>query len=113
KVGSPDDPTSSLSGGNQQRLVVGRELEMHPKLLVASDPTRGVDIEGVAGIHELLMGIRRSGGSVLLVSHDLDEVLSLSDRIAVMLDGRVTAVLDRAEATRSLIAEKMTTGSRG
>lgn len=111
KVGSPEDPAASLSGGNQQRLVVGRELDLKPKLLIASDPTRGVDIEGVAGIHELLMGIRRSGGSVLLVSHDLDEVLSLSDRIAVMLDGRVTAVLERDEATRSLIAEKMTVGA--
>lgn len=111
KVGSPGLPASSLSGGNQQRLVVGRELDMQPKLLIASDPTRGVDIEGVAGIHDLLMGIRRAGGSVLLVSHDLDEVLSLSDRIAVILDGRVTAVLDRAEATRASIAEKMTIGS--
>lgn len=112
RVGSPLDPASSLSGGNQQRLVVGRELEMQPKLLVASDPTRGVDIEGVSGIHELLMGIRRAGGSVLLVSHDLDEVRSLSDRIAVMLGGRVTAVLDRSEATRSAVAEHMTMGDQ-
>lgn len=110
RVGSADDPAASLSGGNQQRLVVGRELDMRPSLLVASDPTRGVDIEGVAGIHELLMGIRRLGGSVLLVSHDLDEVLALADRIAVIFDGRITAILNRGEATRTTVAERMTVG---
>ncbi len=106
----PAVPASSLSGGNQQRLVVGRELEGDPTVLVASDPTRGVDIAGVADIHRFLLDLRSRQGSVLLVSHELTEVVELSDRIAVLLDGKVVGILERHEASRASISELMTTG---
>lgn len=111
KAAGPTASARSLSGGNQQRLVVGRELEAHPRVLIASDPTRGVDILGVSDIHRFLRQLRSDDGGVLLVSHELDEVLALSDRVLVLMDGRIVASLGRAEASRATIAERMTTGS--
>jgi simple sugar transport system ATP-binding protein len=107
------DPVAKLSGGNQQRLVVGREIEAMPRLLIAVDPTRGVDVQGVAAIHRFLIALRDRDCAILLVSHDLDEVLDLSDRVAVMLNGRVTGIVDRGELSRSRVADLMTTGSQG
>jgi len=85
-------PVRSLSGGNQQRLVVGRELSKQPTFVVAVHPTRGLDVSSTAYIRELLVRIRDEGRAVLLVSADLDEVLELSDRIAVMYEGRFVGV---------------------
>jgi ABC-type uncharacterized transport system ATPase subunit len=104
------NPASSLSGGNQQRLVVGRELEAEPRILVASDPTRGIDIKGVSDIHRFLTEARDAGSAVLLVSHELDEVLALGDRLLVLMGGRIVGRLDRAEADRGSIADLMTMG---
>ncbi len=87
--GGLDQPVWHLSGGNQQRLVVGRELEQEPELLVASHPTRGVDVKGIAFVHEQLLELRDRGVAVLLVSEELDELLRLADRVLVLLDGRV------------------------
>lgn len=81
-------PARSLSGGNQQRLVVGREISKEPKLVVAMHPTRGLDVASTLYIRELLVQLRDAGKAVLLVSADLDEVLELSDRMAVMYGGR-------------------------
>ena len=88
-------PASNLSGGNQQKVIVAREFSRDLDLIVASQPTRGVDVGSIEYIHSQLIGKRDSGSAVLLVSTELDEVLALSDRIAVMFDGRVVAVLDR------------------
>jgi simple sugar transport system ATP-binding protein len=106
----PALPARALSGGNQQRLVVGREIEAGPRALIASDPTRGVDVKGVSDIHRFIRDVRDGGGAVLLVSHELDEVLALADRVLVLLSGRIVGRLDRGDATRASIAELMTVG---
>ncbi len=88
----PITPASALSGGNQQKIVVARELSAEPKLLVASQPTRGVDIGAIEFIHRRLVAQRDTGAAILLVSAELDEIRSLSDRIAVMYEGRIVSV---------------------
>jgi len=94
-----DVPAYALSGGNQQKLIVGREMMAEPRLLVAAHPTRGVDIGAQAAIWEELRAARSAGLAVLLISADLDELLGLSDRLLVMFRGVVTARLDPATAT--------------
>jgi simple sugar transport system ATP-binding protein len=89
----PHSPVSSLSGGNQQKVVVARELSRPIKVLVASQPTRGVDVGSIEFIHQRIIGERDRGTAVLIVSTELDEVFALSDRIAVMYDGRVVGIV--------------------
>ncbi|WP_053948167.1 ABC transporter ATP-binding protein [Halolamina sediminis] len=89
----------SLSGGNQQKFIVGREFARNPDAVVASHPTRGVDVGSVEFIHDRLLELREDGAAVLLVSSKLDEVRSLSDRLGVMHDGELVAVVDPAEVT--------------
>jgi simple sugar transport system ATP-binding protein len=89
-----DAEAASLSGGNQQKFVVGREIEHEPKLLVASHPTRGVDIGSIEFIHERLLEMRDAGTAVLFVSSKLDEIRKLSDRVAVMYEGEFVDVVD-------------------
>lgn len=93
----------SLSGGNQQKCIVAREFSRQIKLLVAAQPTRGIDVGSIEFIHSSIVAQRDQGVAVLLVSAELDEVLALSDRIAVMFHGRILAVLPAAEATREHI----------
>jgi simple sugar transport system ATP-binding protein len=106
---SPDDAAGTLSGGNQQRLVVGRELAHEPVLLVAAQPTRGVDVRGIAHIHRLLRDLRDAGTAVLLVSEELDELRALSHRIVVLHRGRVVGEVaggaDRVLLGRLLLGE--------
>ncbi len=90
-------PIQALSGGNQQKVVVAREMDAHPKLLVVVQPTRGLDISAVALVHSRLREERDKGRGVLLVSLDLEEVLALSDRIYVLFEGRVTGTFTRRE----------------
>lgn len=106
KYGTPADPASSLSGGNQQRVVIGRETLAGPRVLVASQPTRGVDIRGIGYIHELLRRSRDEGTAVVLFSEELDELRDLADRIVVMHRGRVSGVLP-GTATRAEIGDLM------
>ncbi len=93
-------PASSLSGGNQQKMVVARELSRPIKLLIASQPTRGLDVGSIEFIHNRLVQARDEGVAVLLVSAELDEIMSLSDRIAVMYKGQIIATLDADQASR-------------
>jgi simple sugar transport system ATP-binding protein len=86
---SPDLPAKSFSGGNQQKLVVAREIEHSPDLLLVGQPTRGVDIGAIEFIHKQLIALRDQGKAILLVSVELDEIMSLSDRIAVIFDGQI------------------------
>jgi ABC-type uncharacterized transport system ATPase subunit len=90
----PGQPLGSLSGGNQQKVVVARELDGDPRVLIASQPTRGVDVGSIEFIHRQIVERRDRGLAVLLVSSELDEILSLADRVAVMYRGRVVAVLE-------------------
>jgi simple sugar transport system ATP-binding protein len=92
-------PVKNLSGGNIQKLILARELSLKPRLLVAAQPTRGVDVGASEYIHAQLLEQRAAGTAILLISEDLDEVLLLADRIAVMYEGRIMDVLPRAEAT--------------
>ena len=100
---SIETPTRSLSGGNIQKIILARELSRDPSVLVAAQPTRGVDIGATEYIHQRLLDQRSHGTGTLLISEDLDEILALSDRIAVLYEGRVMAVLPRAEATPELL----------
>ena len=86
---SPNLITSNFSGGNQQKIILSRELNENPKVLLVGQPTRGVDIGAVEFIHQRLIDMRNKGAAILLVSVELEEVLSLSDRIVVMFDGKI------------------------
>jgi ABC-type uncharacterized transport system ATPase subunit len=104
-------PVRALSGGNVQRLVVGRELEGSPRLLVAEHPTRGVDIRGAAFVYEQLRALRSAGAAVLLVSEELDELLALSDRLVVLFGGEIVGELERDSFDdRARIGRLMTAG---
>jgi len=109
---SADVPGSSLSGGNQQKLVVGREFDGELSLLVLDQPTRGLDVGSIEFIHRRAIDRRDAGVAVLLVSAELDEVLELSDRIGVMYGGRLAAVLDARTANREEVGLLMATGGR-
>ncbi len=95
----PDATAESLSGGNQQKFVVGRELSRDPSVVVAAHPTRGVDVGSIEFIHDQLLDLRASGKAVLLVSSKLDEVQQLSDRLAVVYEGEFVAVVDPDRVT--------------
>jgi len=94
----PQLPALSFSGGNQQKLVIAREIEHDPDLLLVGQPTRGVDIGAIEFIHKRLIEMRDAGKAILLVSVELEEILSLADRVIVMFDGRITGELDAADA---------------
>jgi ABC-type uncharacterized transport system ATPase subunit len=92
--------TNKLSGGNQQKVIVARELARHPRLLIANQPTRGLDVGSIEFIHAQIVKARDSGAGVLLVSAELDEIMSLSDRIVVMYQGEIMADIPAGQATR-------------
>ena len=92
----PTLPAKSFSGGNQQKIVVAREIERNPDLLLVGQPTRGVDIGAIEFIHKQIVALRDAGKAILLVSVELDEIMSLSDRIAVMFDGQIMGTRDPA-----------------
>ena len=107
---NPDLPARALSGGNQQKLVIGREFELRPRLLLVSQPTRGVDIGAIEFIHRQLVGLRDAGCAVLLVSAELDEVMSLSDRLLIIHQGRIGGEVNPKAATPEQIGLLMTGG---
>jgi simple sugar transport system ATP-binding protein len=100
---SVEQPASTLSGGNQQKIIVAREFSRPIKLLIASQPTRGLDVGSIEYIHRRIIQQRDQGVAVLIVSSELDEVLALADRVAVMYRGKVTSVLSAKEATRERV----------
>lgn len=108
KVRGPAALASTMSGGNKQKLVVGRELSRNTPLVIAENPTWGVDIGAIELIHAELMRMRDSGHAVLLVSNELDEILRLSDRIMVMYSGRLSGEIPIGEADRERIGRLMT-----
>jgi simple sugar transport system ATP-binding protein len=108
---SPETPARALSGGNQQKVIVARELASDPKVLLASQPTRGVDIGAIEFIHRRLVAQRDSGSAILLVSAELDEIRSLSDRIAVMYEGRIVSI-ESPDTPEERLGLLMTGGGR-
>jgi simple sugar transport system ATP-binding protein len=105
-------PARALSGGNQQKLIVAREFDIKPKLLLVAQPTRGVDIGATEFIHRKLIELRDGGAAVLLVSAELDEVLSLSDRVIVIYEGRIVGEVEPASVSEEAIGLMMTGGRR-
>jgi len=103
RLASLDDPVSSLSGGNQQKTVLGRWLATKPKLLILDEPTHGVDVGAKAEIYTLVRELASEGLGVLLISSELPEVLALAHRVVVMHEGRVTGHVDRAVATEEIL----------
>ena len=103
-------PARALSGGNQQKLIIGREFELPPVLLLIAQPTRGVDIGAIEFIHRKIVALRDSGCAVLLVSAELEEVTALADRLLVLQNGRIAGEVDPAHATHEEIGLLMTGG---
>jgi simple sugar transport system ATP-binding protein len=104
-------PAKALSGGNQQKLIIGREFEVHPKLLLVSQPTRGVDIGAIEFIHRKLIALRDAGSAILLVSAELEEVTALADRLLVIREGRIVGEVDPKQTSVEDIGLMMTGGN--
>jgi ribose transport system ATP-binding protein len=103
KLASLDHPVRSLSGGNQQKTTLARWLATHPKLLILDEPTHGVDVGAKAEIYQLMRQLSSEGLSIILISSELPEILTMSDRVVVMHEGRVTAVLEREQCDEQTI----------
>lgn len=106
----PELPARALSGGNQQKLIIGREFELNPKLLLVSQPTRGVDIGAIEFIHRKLIALRDSGAAILLVSAELEEVTALADRLIVIYKGQIVGEVDPKTTSNEEIGLMMTGG---
>lgn len=105
---APESPARALSGGNLQRLVLGREMHQLPSLLIAAHPTRGVDVRGIAFIHQQLAAARTRSAATLLISEELAELIELADRLLVIFEGRIIADLSAADATPERLGLLMT-----
>ena len=110
KTPNLETPLKNLSGGNIQKLILARELSREPKVLIAAQPTRGVDIGATEYIHRTLLAQREAGTAILLISEDLDEIQTLADRIAVIYNGAIVGIVDRAEADAQAIGVLMAGG---
>jgi ABC-type uncharacterized transport system ATPase subunit len=97
--GGPELPARQLSGGNLQKVVLAREFEGEPRLLVVASPTRGLDVAAIETVHRYLRDAASAGVGVLLISEDLDEILALADRVAVMYEGALVGEVDPEQAT--------------
>jgi len=111
KTASPESPITSLSGGNQQKCILGRWLLTNPRVLLLDDPTRGVDVGAKAELYRLMDRLCRQGIAIILTSSELPELLTVSDRILVLSEGRMTAEFPRSEATEQRIMEAATRGA--
>lgn len=105
-----DAQARSLSGGTQQRVVLARELSRDPKLVIASQPTRGLDVGATEYVRSKLVEIRDRGSAVLLISADLDEIMALSDRVAVLYEGQIVALTDASNTSEEELGLSMAGG---
>jgi rhamnose transport system ATP-binding protein len=103
KAGAPTSPISTLSGGNQQKVVLGKWLATGPRVLIIDEPTRGIDVGTKSEVHRLISELAGTGLAVLMISSELPEILGMSDRVLVMHEGRITAELSRSEATEETV----------
>ena len=92
-----------MSGGNQQKVVLAKWLALGPKVLIVDEPTRGIDVGAKAEIYRLLRGLAPAGVSIVMISSDMEEILHISDRVAVMHEGAITGMLERADCTEERI----------
>jgi ribose transport system ATP-binding protein len=95
----------NLSGGNQQKVVLGKWLSMDPKVMILDEPTRGIDVGAKAEIYRIMRNLAEQGAVILMISSDMEEVLHVSDRVAVMHEGQITGVLDRADCKEANIMQ--------
>ncbi|MFV2045914.1 MULTISPECIES: ABC transporter ATP-binding protein [Metabacillus] len=107
KTADLHSPVRQLSGGNQQKLLFAREIDQEPKLMIAVHPTQGLDVGATEAVHQMLLNLKLSGGAILLISEDLDEVMKLSDKILVLYNGKVNGVISRAKAEKEYIGQLM------
>lgn len=112
RTSSEENLASELSGGNQQKAIIARELYKNPRLLIAAQPTRGLDVGAIEFVHKKIVEQRDKGEAVLLISLELDEILNLADRIAVIYQGEIVDVIDRSDATERKLGILMT-GKKG
>ena len=108
KFGRMRNPVSTLSGGNQQKVVLGKWLARDPSLLIIDEPTRGIDVGTKAEVHRILDGLVAEGMAVLMISSELPEVLGMADRVLVLHEGRITAELSRADADEDSVMRAAT-----
>jgi rhamnose transport system ATP-binding protein len=100
---SVQNAASTLSGGNQQKVVLSKWLNTRPRLLILDEPTRGIDVGAKAEVHQIIDELAQQGMAIIMISSDLPEVLAMSDRIIVMREGRQMALLNRSEATQERV----------
>jgi erythritol transport system ATP-binding protein len=103
KTANPENEVTSLSGGNQQKVVIGKALLTEPKVLLMDEPSRGIDVGAKADVFRTMRKLSRDGLGILFATSDLDEVMALSDRIAVMSNGKLTGMFDRADASEAAV----------
>ena len=108
RAAGPSETVATLSGGNQQKVILSRELSRDIRLLIANQPTRGLDVGAVEYVHQQLLAIRDRGVAVLLISVELDEIMSLSDTIAVMYEGQIVAIHPVDQISREQLGLLMT-----
>jgi rhamnose transport system ATP-binding protein len=108
KTRGPAQVVGQLSGGNQQKVVIGKWLETSPRILIMDEPTRGIDVGAKSEIHALMARLAAEGMAILMISSELPEILGMSDRVLVMLGGRLAATIDRADATPETVGAAMT-----
>lgn len=102
-----EEKARALSGGNQQKIILAREINLNPQVLIANQPTRGLDVSAAEYVRKKVLDARNAGTSVLLISADLEEILQLSDRIAVIFDGKLMGILPRGASTHEIGALMM------
>jgi ribose transport system ATP-binding protein len=100
----------SLSGGNQQKIVIGKWLGINPKILILDEPTRGVDVGAKKEIYQLMNDLTKQGVAIIMVSSELPEILGMSDRVLVVHEGKISAVIDKANADQEIIMQAATGG---
>ena len=105
KLASPESPVASLSGGNQQKIVLAKWLLRSPKVLILDEPTRGIDVGAKYEIYKLMCELARQGVAIVMISSEMPEIFGMSDRVAVMSQGKLTGELTREEATQEMVME--------
>jgi ribose transport system ATP-binding protein len=111
KTSGREISVKSLSGGNQQKIVIGKWLGIHPKILILDEPTRGVDVGAKKEIYQLMNDLTKQGVSIIMVSSELPEILGMSDRVFVIHEGKLANVLNKSEATQENIMQSATGGN--
>ncbi|HLO97531.1 MAG TPA: ATP-binding cassette domain-containing protein, partial [Fimbriimonas sp.] len=111
KTAALDTTISTLSGGNQQKVVLGRWLELGPKVLIVDEPTRGIDVGSKAEIYDQLRAIADSGTAILMISSDMEEIINISDRVMVMHEGMITGTVTGEEIREEVIMKLATGGA--